>query len=253
MIALNELSIGYQTDSPLCLIEAASVAPGQVVSIVGRNGSGKSTLLKTIAGQHAPLAGQVRVGTSEAVMHKRPPTERAQACALVMSGTPRVEHLTVYELIAMGRHPHTGWSGRMSDDDHAVVRDVMAELALTPLSDRPLNALSDGQRQKVMIARALAQRAPALLLDEPTAYLDWPARRQLMSDLVALTHRRRQATVLTTHELDLALAWSDQIWVLGKTEVHPLGCQVCNVRNADERIAARQAMESVFGPLDLSM
>ena len=251
MIAIKDLTIGYQTDAPLCLIEAASVAPGQVISIVGRNGSGKSTLLKTIAGQHAPLAGRVRVGASEAEMHMRSPTERAQACALVMSGTPRVEHLTVYELIAMGRHPHTGWSGRMSDDDHAVVRDVMADLALTPLTDRPLNALSDGQRQKVMIARALAQRAPALLLDEPTAYLDWPARRQLMTDLVALTHRRQQATVLTTHELDLALSSSDQIWVLGQSDTHPQGCQICHVRDASDRVAARLAMERVFGTLHL--
>lgn len=212
----RDLTIGYAAPrrAPTVVAErlAAALYPGELVCLAGPNGAGKSTLLRTLAGMQPALAGEVRLGGD--LVAALEPRERARRMSIVL--TDRVEdgHLTAYALAALGRHPYTDWTGRLSAHDEAVVRWAMEAVGARPLAARPISELSDGERQKIMIARALAQEPLVMLLDEPTAFLDLPNRVEIMRVLRALTRQTGRAILLSTHDLDLALRSADRLWLL---------------------------------------
>lgn len=189
--------------------------PGELVCLLGPNGAGKSTLLRTLAGVQAPLGGHLTIGGVP--LASLSPEARARQLSIVLTERIDTGHLNVQELVNLGRHPHTGWLGGLSAHDHAQVRAALEATGTAPFAHRPISELSDGERQKVMLARALAQDTPLILLDEPTAHLDLPNRVALLRLLHQLARTTGKGILLSTHELDLALQAADRVWLLPAT------------------------------------
>lgn len=185
---------------------------GEFVCLVGPNGVGKSTLLRTVTGLQPKLGGEIRL--SEKRLENYHPRELASQVSVVLTSPISVGAMRVDELVAMGRFPFTGLFDRMTEHDWAVVRDTLRVVGVDNLSHRTIHTLSDGERQKVMIARALAQEPRLLVLDEPTAYLDLPGRVVVMDLLHDLASGHDKAVLTSTHDLDLALRHADRIWLM---------------------------------------
>jgi len=185
---------------------------GEFVCLLGPNGAGKSTLLRTLTGMQKPLAGEVRLcGKSLFSLSAR---TVAQHMSLVLTDRPAVGLMPVATLVALGRHPYTRWSGSLKRQDREAVWRAMTDVGIESLAHRPLNELSDGERQKAMIARALAQEPRIMVLDEATAFLDLPRRVELMHLLRNLARTGQRAVLLSPHALDLALRSADRLWLL---------------------------------------
>lgn len=186
---------------------------GELICLLGPNGAGKSTLIRTLSGAQDPLDGTVEIlGKSLASIS---PKEKARSISLVLTDTASMGLLTVESLVALGRHPHTQWSGNLSKHDLERVKWAMDAVDCSHLAGRHLGSLSDGERQKAMIARALAQESPVMFLDEPTAFLDLARRVELMRILRDLAQEQNLSILLSTHDLDLALRSSDRLWLFG--------------------------------------
>jgi iron complex transport system ATP-binding protein len=211
-LTAESLTVGYRPGRVVSGPLTVALAPGELACLIGPNGAGKSTLLRTLAGMQPPLAGRVFLGDRD--LHQLAADERARNLAIVLTERVDDPHLSVYGLVALGRHPHTDWRGQLSERDHGVVRAALVRTGAAELAERRLNTLSDGERQRVLVARALAQEPRVLVLDEPTAFLDLPRRVALMQLLRRLAREARCAVVLSTHDLDLALRLSDQLWVM---------------------------------------
>ncbi|RZK30640.1 MAG: ABC transporter ATP-binding protein [Hymenobacter sp.] len=216
VISAEALTIGYTVRKGAPRVVAGplqlTLRPGELVCLLGPNGAGKSTLLRTLAGVQAPLGGQLTVGGVP--LASLTPEARARQLSIVLTERLDAGPLTVQELVNLGRHPHTGWLGGLSAHDHAQVRAALLATDTAQFAHRLVSELSDGERQKVMLARALAQDTPLILLDEPTAHLDLPNRVVLLRLLHQLARKTGKAILLSTHELDLALQAADQIWLL---------------------------------------
>ena len=185
---------------------------GELVCLLGPNGAGKSTLVRTLAGLQKPLAGEVQLqGQALGLLTEG---ERARRMGLVLTERMDTGNLSVYALVGLGRYPYTGWHGRLAPQDEKVVRWAIAAVGAGDLASRSFGELSDGERQKVMIARALAQEPAVLLLDEPTAFLDLPRRVEIVQLLRRLAGESDRAVLLSTHDLDLALRCADRLWLL---------------------------------------
>ncbi len=212
----NGLTIGYRQGRHAAVVVARdlnlSLEPGELVCLLGPNGAGKTTLMRTLAGMQPPLAGQVLLDGVD--IHTLSPQALAQRLSVVLTDRVDVGYLHAYDLVALGRYPYTNWMGRLTQEDHRAVRWALEAVGATALAHRPVNELSDGERQKVMIARALAQEPDVILLDEPTAFLDLPRRVEIMGVLRGLARRTHRAILLSTHDLDLALRSADRLWLL---------------------------------------
>ena len=189
-----------------------SIFRGELTCLLGSNGTGKSTLLKTIAGLIKPLKGNLKImGKALSAYHEE---ELSRVLSIVLTGRTHAGGLSVYEIVALGRYPYTGYFGKLSDTDHQVIRDVLIKTGIENLSGVLTAELSDGERQKVMIAKALAQESPVILLDEPTAYLDLASRMEIMDLLRNLAAKENKAILLSTHDLETALKLADRLWLL---------------------------------------
>jgi iron complex transport system ATP-binding protein len=215
-LTTHDLTIGYNLPRRATKVVAAGIEVelrvGELVALIGPNGAGKSTLLRTLAGLQKPLNGQVCLGGAD--LHRLPADEMARRLAVVLTERVEAGNLSAYALVTLGRHPYTDWRGALTPHDEEVVRWALTAVGAVHLAGRPLSELSDGERQKVMIARALAQEAPLLILDEPTAFLDLPRRVELMRLLGTLAYTTKRAILISTHDLDLALRIVDRLWLL---------------------------------------
>lgn len=219
LIARN-LTIGYDSSAAVATIAEADLRTGSFIALVGRNGSGKSTLLRTMSGLIPPLDGRLELHGDP--LSTYPPTALAQLISVVLTEAPDLRHTTVRELVVLGRLPYTTLFGKMGRNDYASADDAIREVGIEHLRDRQFSQLSDGERQKVMIARALAQSTPYLLLDEPSAFLDYPSRCELMQLLSRLAHKKEKAILLSTHDIDQALEYVDSLWVIRDRQLHIL-------------------------------
>ena len=216
ILQTSGLVIGYRPKNLSTKVVAADIDvelfPGELVCLLGPNGAGKSTLMRTLVGLQQPLAGAVDlIGRN---LQDFSPAELARQLSLVLTERIDTSNLTAYSLVALGRYPYTGWSGRLSEADERVVRWALTSVGAKALANRNMIELSDGERQKIMIARALAQEPKLIVLDEPTAFLDLPRRVELMQLLRQLARETGRAILLSTHDLDLALRSADRIWLL---------------------------------------
>jgi iron complex transport system ATP-binding protein len=185
---------------------------GEFVCLLGPNGAGKSTLIRTLAGMQKPVSGVVRL--SGELLSSLSARAIARRMSLVLTDRPAVGLMPVATLVAMGRYPYTCWRGQLKQEDEGAVWQAMANVGIEALAHRPVCELSDGERQKVMIARALAQEPCIMVLDEATAFLDLPCRVELMYMLRDLARTGHLAILLSTHDLDLALRCADRLWLL---------------------------------------
>lgn len=208
MLRLEELTLGY---GPRTLLEAvsATLPAGTLTALIGRNGTGKSTLLRALAGLEPCRGGRVLLdGRPLAGM---PPQELARTVSFVTTERVRIANLRCRDLVALGRAPYTNWIGRMQDEDAEAVERALEQVGMTDYADRTMDRMSDGECQRVMIARALAQQTPIILLDEPTSFLDLPNRYELCSLLARLAHEERKCILFSTHELEIALSLGDAV------------------------------------------
>jgi iron complex transport system ATP-binding protein len=216
LLHTGQLSIGYRNGrrqaSPIVEHITVALRAGELTCLIGPNGVGKSTLLRTLAGMQPPLAGHVDLGGDD--LHRLSAGALARRLAVVLTERIDVGNLSAYALVGLGRHPYTDWQGRLQAHDEEVVRQTLTRVGAAHLAARPVAELSDGERQRVMIARALAQEPQVLILDEPTAFLDLPGRVEMMHLLAALARQTRCAILLSTHDLELALRVADKLWLL---------------------------------------
>lgn len=217
MITLKNLVVGYPDGRHTRQLNHAAneeARDGMLTCLIGANGAGKSTLLRTIAGFQLPLEGTVLLGGND--VRALSPRQRAERMAVVLTDRPDVMCTTVWEMVATGRAPFTGFWGRLSGKDRNIVTRSLRLVGIEWMADRTVASLSDGERQKVMIAKALAQQTPVILLDEPTAFLDYPSRVEVMQLLLNIAHEEHKTVLLSTHDLDLALHTADRIWLFEK-------------------------------------
>ena len=204
----KELAIGYGS-APLASGITLGAVPGQILALIGPNGAGKSTLLKTLAGQLAPLGGAVLLDGRSLTDYTG--TARARKLALMLPHTRRTELTSCFEFAAAGRIPYTGRLGILSDTDRQAVRDALELVGASPLAGRDFNCISDGQRQRVLLARAICQQPGVLLLDEPTSFLDVKGKIELLTILQKLAHEQGLAVIVSLHELDMAQKIADAV------------------------------------------
>lgn len=212
LLQTETLQIGYKSKSIASGLELSLIA-GKLVCLLGPNGAGKSTLMRTIAGLQNPLFGTIQIGRAYSPF---PASFLASHIAVVLSEFEGVGGMKVEELVELGRAPYSGWSGKLSPEDKTKVQAALAQTEVTALATRSIGTLSDGERQRVMIARALAQETPLILLDEPTSHLDISHRVKVMRLLHKLTRKEGKGILLSSHDLDLALQGADEIWLLSE-------------------------------------
>lgn len=214
-LLVHQLAVGYpgrrgRDKTILTGIDAVLLA-GELTCLVGPNGAGKSTLLRSVAGLQPPLRGEVTLdGQPMRSLNRR---EVAAALAVVLTDRFDPGRLRVAEVVAMGRYPRTSWTGRLTDSDRAAIARCLALVGAADLAAEEFSQLSDGQRQRVMVARALAQEPRVLLLDEPTAFLDPPGRLSLMMLLHQVAIGQDVAVLVCTHDIELASRYADRLWI----------------------------------------
>lgn len=182
---------------------------GSLVALIGRNGSGKSTMLKALAGINTAYTGEIRYEGRD--LRRLTPGELALILAVVTTERPRISSFTCRDLVALGRAPYTNWTGRLSAADRAVIDTSLERVGMADFANRQLDSLSDGEAQRVLIAKAFAQDTPVMLLDEPTSFLDIPNRYNIVRLLASMAHDSGKCIIYSTHELDIALQLSDCI------------------------------------------
>jgi iron complex transport system ATP-binding protein len=215
-ISLDRISIGYHRERPL-LAEISLVAEsGELIALVGRNGSGKSTMLRSILGLIPMLEGTCLL--RGVPVQEYDPRRRALTVSYVSSQVARLPSITVRELVSLGRIPHTGWMGSLDQNDRLKVEAAIREVGMENYTDQGLDQLSDGERQRVMIARALVQDTPIMILDEPAAYLDIPNKYELIRILSEFRDRGK-TIIYSTHDLENAMLCADKFWVIHRAQV----------------------------------
>ena len=207
-ITTNRLTVGYRGHRVVEDI-SLSLPCGRLVCLLGPNGAGKSTLLRTLCGFQPPIEGTVTISGSDITTMSA--AEVARLVSVVLTDRPLTPSLTATEMVGMGRAPYTGFWGRLSDDDSRLVSEAMQTVGIAPLATRRMGRLSDGERQKVMIAKALAQHTPVIVLDEPTAFLDYPSKVAVMKTLARLAHDEGKTILMSTHDLELAAQLGDEL------------------------------------------
>lgn len=220
-VTLKELSIGYQTKNHVTVVAEhlnASICSGELTCLLGRNGIGKSTLLRTLSAFQSALSGEIFLKSSDnseySEISEYSDKQLSRLIGVVLTEKPDVRNMTIEELVGMGRSPYTGFWGTLSEDDRRIVDDAIQLVGIQSLKGRYVHTLSDGERQKVMIAKALAQQTPVIYLDEPTAFLDFPSKVEVMQLLHRLAREQQKTVFLSTHDVELSMQIADCIWLM---------------------------------------
>ena len=221
---LKDLSTGYRTkkgDRVVSQHITARLQAGELTCLLGPNGAGKSTLLRTLAAFQPSLGGEMRLDGKP--LEDYTAHELATRIGVVLTERPNIKGMRVRALVAMGRSPYTGFWGTLSETDEAAVTEAIRQVGITTLEHRMVHTLSDGERQKVMIAKALAQQTPVIYLDEPTAFLDYPSKVEVLQLLSSISHTSGKIIFLSTHDVELALQLADTIWLMTRGEGVTIG------------------------------
>ena len=223
-ITLEQLSIGYLQKGNTKVVASqlnAEIREGELTCLLGSNGVGKSTLLRTLAAFQPKLEGEVWIDNDGKHLSLSSYTDKqlSRLIGVVLTEKPDVKNMTVRELVGLGRSPYTGFWGMLSENDLKIVDESIALVGVSELRERLIDTLSDGERQKVMIAKALAQQTPVIFLDEPTAFLDFPSKVEVMQLLRRLARSMQKTIFMSTHDLELALQVADTLWLMEKGQL----------------------------------
>lgn len=216
MIELKDFSIGFGNRTLLRDVNA-TIGKGELTALIGRNGTGKSTLLRAIAGLNRNYSGTISLDGKD--IRSLTPKEAARTLAFVTTERTRIANLRCEDVVAIGRAPYTNWIGRMQEADREIVARSLEQVGMSGYAMRTMDKMSDGECQRIMIARALAQDTPIILLDEPTSFLDMPNRYELCTLLGRLAHEQGKCILFSTHELDIALSLTDRIALINAPEL----------------------------------
>lgn len=219
-VTLMNLSIGYRTKHSVKEVAGninASLKSGLLTCLIGPNGIGKSTLLKTLCAFQPKLGGEVYIEGKP--INSYTDKEFSKKVGVVLTHRPQIQNMTVEELVSLGRSPYTGFWGKLEDEDRQIINAAIKQIGIESLKDRMIQTLSDGERQKVMIAKAIAQQTPIICLDEPIAFLDFPSKIETMQLLKRLCKESNKTIFLSTHDLELTLQIADRIWLMQKGSI----------------------------------
>lgn len=219
VIIADQITIGYHKSTYGSQAElysglSFSLYPGELTCLLGQNGAGKSTLLRTLSSSQPSLAGDVYLYNKNLKDYSE--SELSYKIGLVLTDKTSVGGFKVSQLVALGRYPYTGFWGKLTDEDKTIVNKAMTDVGIIDKADMYIAQLSDGERQKVMIAKALAQECPIVFLDEPTAFLDVASRIEIMDLLHNLAYKHNKSILLSTHDVELALMLADRLWLLSR-------------------------------------
>ncbi len=215
ILTTHDLAVGYRNGKQqVTLLSGLDLVmeKGKLVALLGQNGAGKSTLLRALTCDERPLIGAIEVNGKDLLTMSQ--KDRSRLIGLVSTERIQAGALTVRELVGLGRQPHTGFLGRLDDEDRAIIQQAMTDSGIISKADEYMASLSDGERQKAMIARALAQQTPIIILDEPTAFLDVASRIETMRLLQTLAHERGKAVLLSSHDISQSLMLADELWLI---------------------------------------
>ena len=215
ILTTHDLAVGYRNGKQqVTLLSGLDLVmeKGKLVALLGQNGAGKSTLLRALTCDERPLNGAIEVNGKDLLTMSQ--KDRSRLIGLVSTERIQAGALTVRELVGLGRQPHTGFLGRLDDEDRAIIQQAMTDSGIISKADEYMASLSDGERQKAMIARALAQQTPIIILDEPTAFLDVASRIETMRLLQTLAHERSKAVLLSSHDISQSLMLADELWLI---------------------------------------
>ena len=228
MITLSNLTLAYQQK---CLLRSANVTfgSGTLTALIGRNGAGKSTLLRALAAIDTPNEGAVLL--AEQNIHNLSAEHRAKLISFVSTQRVRIANMLCQDVVAIGRAPYTNWLGSMQDEDSQIVSSALKAVGMEEFALRAIDTLSDGECQRIMIARALAQQTPVIVLDEPTAFLDIPTRFEICRLLAELAHNSGKTIIFSTHDIDAAMPVCDAFAILDNAAI-----TMCNQQSAKEQI-----------------
>lgn len=191
-----------------------SAEKGELIAVIGKNGIGKSTLLRTFAGLQALLSGELAIDSKSITEYSR--IQLSARIGYISTEIIKVSNMRVFDLVSLGRFPHTNWYGRLDPDDHNAIIEALSKTGMTEFRDRPISELSDGERQRAMIAMVLAQDAGIMVMDEPTAFLDVSSKFEIMQLMHDLTRNREKTIIFSTHDLAMAIRQADKIWILNE-------------------------------------
>ena len=213
VLKTKDLHIGYKDKAILPPINV-SLEEGSLIALIGPNGAGKSTLFKTLTAHIKAIGGIVELMGKE--LSEYSAKEKAMLIGLVLTERPDDMFLKVYDVVASGRCPYTNFFGKIEKEDENIIQESLDIVGVNYLKDRYFNTLSDGEKQKVMIAKTLAQNTPIIFMDEPTAFIDYPSKIELFSLMKMLTKERNKTIIFSSHDLELLLRYTDDIWLISK-------------------------------------
>ncbi len=211
VLKTSNLSIGYKGQALMPAIDV-SLNEGDIVALAGPNGSGKTTLFKTLSASLKPVGGEVKLFGKD--LRDYSPTERSSLFSLVLTEKPDDLFLKVFDIVAAGRYPHLGLLAKLKAEDEQIIYDSLETVGISHLVNRNFVSLSDGEQQKVMIAKALVQDTPLIFMDEPAAFLDYPSKIELVNIMHKLSREKHKTILFSSHDLDLLLRHADVMWVV---------------------------------------
>lgn len=228
ILKTSSLSIGYDNKTVVSDINV-TLNEGDIIALVGPNGAGKSTLFKTFSTHIKPVGGKIELFGKDLMSYS--PKERAKLLGIVLTERPDDMFLKVFDVVAAGRYPYTGMFGKLNQNDEKEIKASLELVGVKHLIDRVFNTLSDGEKQKVMIAKAIAQNTPIIMLDEPTAFLDYPSKIELFSLLKKLANEQKKTILFSSHDLELLLRYTDNLWIIAKNKPFVSGKSVELLKN----------------------
>jgi iron complex transport system ATP-binding protein len=237
ILSISSLKIGYAAGKSSKIILPhldASARKGEIVAVFGRNGIGKSTLLRTISGLQPSLGGTILVNGKD--LKEYPRNDLAKTIGYISTEVIKVSKMRVYDLVALGRFPHTNWVGKIDANSHEVIMGAIARTGMELLKDRYISELSDGERQRAMIARVIAQETEIIIMDEPTAFLDIAGKYEIIRLLQEVSGEGR-TIIFSTHDFSIALTNADKIWLIHNEEL---------IEGAPEDLVVEGTFEHLF-------
>lgn len=213
ILKTTDLLIGYKDKAILPPINV-TLNEGDLIALIGPNGAGKSTLFKTLTAHIRPISGSIELMGKD--LSKYSPKEKAKLIGLVLTSRPDEMFLKVYDVVASGRSPYTNFFGKIEKDDEYIIHESLEIVGINNLTDRYFDTLSDGEKQKVMIAKTIAQNTPIIFMDEPTAFIDYPSKIELFSLMKTLTKERKKTIIFSSHDLELLLRYTEDLWIISK-------------------------------------
>ena len=215
ILSVDSLSIGYLSGKNRTVLLSplnATATKGELIAVIGRNGIGKSTLLRTITGLQNSLGGDIFFSNRSIRKYSR--LELAQKVGFISTEIVKIANMNVYELVSLGRFPYTNWLGKIDSKDHEIIMDSIEKTGMRDLYNRNISELSDGERQRAMVARVLAQDTEIIIMDEPTAFLDIKSKYEIMHLMHELTEKKGKTIIFSTHDFNIAVSQADKIWLI---------------------------------------